>query len=201
VNVRVLVDFASAASYLAIEPARALESRVGATFQWLPFHGPALTLTEPAEATTDRGTKHRRLRAQYIARDLQRYAEARGLHLTDVHRKVDAGPASLALLWLNRCAPERAGDFVERVFQRVWRHNEPADAAFLENALGEFGSGFRDYRAGDAARDLQRVRDEATEIGVWISPAFVVGDEPFIGRQHLPIVEWLLAGQKGPPPI
>jgi hypothetical protein len=33
------------------------------------------------------------------------------------------------------------------------------------------------------------------------APAYVVGDEVFIGRAHLPMIEWLYRGRTGAPPV
>jgi 2-hydroxychromene-2-carboxylate isomerase len=45
------------------------------------------------------------------------------------------------------------------------------------------------------------VRAELEAAAVWNVPAFLVGGELFIGRKHLPMVEWLATGRTGPPPI
>ncbi|HYC55229.1 MAG TPA: DsbA family protein [Candidatus Binatia bacterium] len=200
-SVRVLVDFGSPASYLAIAPACELEIRLGQAFEWLPYKGAPLPLARPDEPDTDRGTRHRRVRGQYLLADLRRYAEARGLDLGDIRRAIETEPAMLALSWLNRRAPDLARGFVVRAFDRIWREHAHADGNFVVSLLGAHAKGFEEYCRTEAPQDLQRVRTDAEAIGAWTSPVFVVGDEPFIGRQHLPIVEWLVTGQQGPPPI
>jgi 2-hydroxychromene-2-carboxylate isomerase len=100
--VRVAIDFASPAAYLAVEPTRALESRLGRAFEWLPFSVPPLPKPKPASPDEDRGTRHARIRAEYLARDLRRYAESRGLELGDLHREPDVSAACLGVLWLRR---------------------------------------------------------------------------------------------------
>lgn len=198
--IRVAIDFKSPTSYLAIAPSRALETRLGLAFDWLPVSVPALARPKPA-ASEDRGARHRRIRAAYVANDLRRYAAARGLELGDVHREPDTTAASLGLLWLRRRAPARASDYVGRVFDRVWRENADADVGFIEETLAEGADGFRAYAAGDGPRELESIRAELADAGVWNTPAYLVAGDLFIGRQHLPMVEWLAGGRTGAPPI
>jgi 2-hydroxychromene-2-carboxylate isomerase len=199
--IRVAIDFKSPTSYLAIAPTHALETRLGLTFDWLPVTVPALVRPKPAAAREDRGARHRRIRAAYVANDLRRYAAARGLELGDVHREPDTTTASLGLLWLRRQAPARASDYVDRVFDRVWRENAVADVGFIEETLAEGADGFRAYAAGDGPRELETVHAELADAGVWNTPAYLVAGDLFIGRQHLPMVEWLAGGRAGAPPI
>jgi 2-hydroxychromene-2-carboxylate isomerase len=37
--------------------------------------------------------------------------------------------------------------------------------------------------------------------GWFQAPGFVVEDEVFYGRQHLPMIRWILEGRSGPVPI
>jgi 2-hydroxychromene-2-carboxylate isomerase len=199
--IRVVIDFASPAAYLAVEPIRALEARLGHAFEWLPFTVTPLKRPTPARPDDDRGTRHTRIRAEYLARDLHRYAKSRGLELGDLYRERDGSSAALGLLWLRRRAPALAGDYATRVFDRIWREDAVADLSFVERLLGNEAAGVRAYAEDDAPRELAALRAElATTVG-WIVPAFLVGDEVFLGRQHLPIVEWLATGRAGPPPI
>jgi 2-hydroxychromene-2-carboxylate isomerase len=199
--IRVAIDFKSPTSYLAIAPSRALETRLGLAFDWLPVSVPALARPKSQAASEDRGVRHRRIRAAYVANDLRRYAAARGLELGDVYREPDTTAASLGLLWLRRQAPTRASEYVGRVFDRVWRANADADVGFIEETLAEEADGFRAYAAGDGPRELESVRAELADTGVWNTPAYLVAGDLFIGRQHLPMVEWLAGGRTGAPPI
>ena len=201
-RVAVCVDFKSPQAYLALEPTRALEARLGVRFDWRPLIVPALTLPRAARAADDRGARHRRMRSEYLARDLARYAAVRGLELGDVYRSPDTALASLGLLYLRRRAPSRAGDYVGRVFELVWKHGaDVADPAVVEKALGADASGFRDYAASDGPRELAESQGELAEAGALSVPAYLLHGEVFLGRQHLPMVEWLLGGRTGAPPI
>ncbi|HTO71259.1 MAG TPA: DsbA family protein [Myxococcota bacterium] len=200
--IAVCVDFKSPHSYLAFEPTRALERRLGIDFAWWPLVLPALPRPKPASPGDDRGARHRRARAEYLARDIARYAEARGLALGDVHRDVDTTLPAQALLFLRQTASERAGAFCARVFELVWKENaNPADTSAIEAALGSASGGFRAYLERDAARELAENARALAEAGVWSVPAYLVDGDVFIGRQHLPMLEWLATGRAGEPPL
>jgi 2-hydroxychromene-2-carboxylate isomerase len=199
--VRVAIDFKSPEAYLAVAPARALEVRLGQTFEWLPFDVPPLSRPPAPSPTEDRGARHRRIRGEYLANDLRRYAAARGLELGELCRGQDTTAASLGLLWLRRNAPALAGGYVARVFERLWRDDADADAAFVERSLGQESVGFRVYADREGPQDLVALRAELEAAAVWNVPAFLVAGELFLGRAHLPIVEWLATGRPGPPPI
>ena len=66
------------------------------------------------------------------------------------------------------------------------------------------------FRAEAAARPepLSEPRSEKipraatlAEAGVGGVPAYLTCGEVFLGRQHLPMIRWLLEGEKGPVPI
>ena len=200
--IAVCIDWKSPHAWLALAPTRALEARLGQTFDWRPFVVPPLTPPAVARADEDRGTRHRRMRAEYLARDLERYAIARGLALGDPYRHPNTKLAAQGLLWLRQRAPSRAGEYVARVFELLWNDGaDVADLAVIESALGADARGFRDYAAGPGPDALAVHQRELVEAGVWSVPTFLVDGEPFLGRQHLPMVEWLATGRAGSPPI
>ena len=50
-------------------------------------------------------------------------------------------------------------------------------------------------------RAAAEVARRLSEAGVFQTPAYLLGDEVFIGRQHLPLIRWRLEGERGPGPI
>jgi len=191
VRVRVAIDFNCAASYLAVAPTRALESRLHDVFQWLPF--PAVTRTRPRIAVSDddRSLRHFRMRSEYVDNELRRYAASRGLDLGEVRRSTDITCASLGLFWLGRHHAAAAGEYATAVFDRIRRDNAEADLDFVVKRLGNAAPAFREYVADDGPRDLEATRQQLASEGVWNVPAYLVGGELFLGRQHLPMVERL----------
>ena len=108
--IAVCIDFKSPQAYLALAPTRALEARLGIAFDWRPFLVPPLSPPRAARADDDRGARHRRMRAEYLARDLARTAAARGLALGDLYRAPDTTAAiarSCARRALDACADRK----------------------------------------------------------------------------------------------
>ena len=201
----VCVDFGNAHAWLAVEPTRALEARLGVAFDWLPLAVAPLLRPTPERGGDDRGTRHRRFRARYFENDLRRYAASRGLELGDLYRAPDTRLASLALLFVRAQAPERAGAFAARVFELEWQRGaDIAKPEAIDAALAEVGldpQRFRGFAAGEGPSQLAALQSEFEALGLYTVPAYLIGGEAFLGRQHLPMVEWLLTGKTGPPPI
>jgi 2-hydroxychromene-2-carboxylate isomerase len=194
--VRLAIDFNCAASWLAVEPTRALEQRLGAAFDWLPF--PTVASSAPRVKLTggERSARHFMLRFQYVADELRRYAASRGMRIEETVRSVDTTTASFGLLWIGRRSPALAGEYAARVFDRIWRENAEPDLAFVERTLGAAAAGFRDYAAGPGPRDLDTTREQLASEGLWNVPGYLAGGEIFIGRQHLPMVEWIATAEQ-----
>ena len=190
----VCVDFKSPHAWLAMAPTRALELRLGAMFDWRPRDLPPIPSPKPLGPHATRGERHRSVRAAYVERDLARYAESQGLNLRDPYRQHDTTRASLGLLYLRKHAPERAGDFAARMFEILWQDDQDTVSTGL-------GPAFEDYVRKEGPAELAANDAELEKLGVWNVPAYLVHGELFLGRQHLPMVEWLLCGRSGPPPI
>jgi 2-hydroxychromene-2-carboxylate isomerase len=200
----VAIDFKSPFAYLAVAPTRALEIRLGFTADWVPLLVAPLMPPEPATRGDDRGTRHRRMRATYFARDLERYAQARGIDLADVHRPLDVALAAAGLAWLRGHDRTRTGAYVERTFSRIWQPNPAnvgvADVAGLLGEVGADGQRFAADLAG-ALAELADMQARLAAAGLFSVPSYVVAGDVFVGRQHLPMVEWLLTGRRGAVPI
>ena len=72
----ICIDFKNPKAYLALQPTYALEAELGIAFDWLPLIVSAMGRPHPERANEDRGSRHRRMRAQYYEPDLRRYASA-----------------------------------------------------------------------------------------------------------------------------
>src|SRR5260370_11949067 len=81
----VAIDFKSPHAYLAIGPTCALADELGITIDWRPLVvAPSKIATAPT-ADHDRCARHRRFLADYLERDIVRYAADRGLALGSLH--------------------------------------------------------------------------------------------------------------------
>ncbi|HXW83251.1 MAG TPA: DsbA family protein [Candidatus Binataceae bacterium] len=191
----VAIDFNSPQSYLAIAPTCALSDQLGIEIDWQPM---ITTRFEPPPGSgNDRGTRHRRIRAAYLERDVARYAAARGVVIGGLDRHKDSTHSALGLLWVKRQDPDQARTYVERVFEREGRGelnigSEPAVRALL-GELGIQTSGFESYAKGEGREQLAQVQADLQTRGAYESPAYLVNDDVYLGRQHLPMVRALLS--------
>ena len=121
-------DFKSPQCYLALPSILALRGE-GISVEWRPFE--STPLKEPTEETAhdDRGTQHRRIRGEYHANDIQRYAPHK---LNDIYRQTDCQFADMGLLWLQhalRASQKVIDGYVQRVFAHLWKDDGALDSA------------------------------------------------------------------------
>ena len=204
-TVIVCVDFKQPRAYLAHRATRALEAELRTEFDWQPFIVPALKPPPDARADEDRGTMHRRLRAQYNERDLVRYARRLGLPLHDLYRDVDSTAAALGLLWCRQQRGDLARRYVDAVFGQRWSGSlDLADVdaiAVVIDGLGGDSKSWGGYAAGDGAAALAASQQALRDAGVFDVPAYLLDDEVYLGRQHLPMLRWMLTERSGEPPL
>jgi 2-hydroxychromene-2-carboxylate isomerase len=186
------IDFKNPYAYLAIAPALALADELGIAIDWLPMALSQGNTPGPANTGNDRGSRHRRIRAEYIDRDVLRYAADRGIELRGLHRETDSTVAAIGLLWAKRQGPSIARAYVESVFERYWREainleDERAIAGLLTE-IGASVSGFEAFVTGEGRAELARIQSELRDAGVFEVPSYIVNGEVYLGRQHLPLI-------------
>jgi len=205
----VCIDFKSPQAYLAKDLVYELEDDLGVQADWLPFLVKAPSPPTQPQPDDDRGTRHRRHRARYLERDLQRYAAVRNLVIRDIYRQPDASLAAMALLWARRAGRPVQRGVIDELFAGYWQARLDIEhAAAVTAVLAAAGAdlaGWDDYRAGAGPVELQQLRARLRAAAIFDVPALVVPGqaeaEIFYGRAHLPMVRWLLNGRAGPEPI
>ena len=196
--IELAIDFTSVQSYLALGPTVALAEELDAPLTLLPYRVPVTRRTQrtPGEETVKE--RHARVRAEYTAADIVRYARVQGIELAARAEDVDSTIALSGLLWANR--EDRGIEYAQAVFREFWQGTLALDGAeAIANVLDACGAPGFDGKAAIAA--LEKVRDALAEKGVFTVPMYVVEGQAFLGRQHLPMIRWLLTDQSGPPPI
>jgi 2-hydroxychromene-2-carboxylate isomerase len=201
----VCIDFKNPKAYLALRPTFALEDELGIGLDWWPVPVSAMSRPLPEQPNEDRGARHRRIRALYYARDLRRYAGVYGLELGDLHRDPDVTIASVGMLWMKERAPQKLRAYLNVVFERYWQeHLRLDDINAIEAVLREVGadaSRFPQYAVTEGRASFETAAAGLRAAGIFDVPAYVVEGEIFFGRQHLPMLRWLLTGKRGEPPI
>lgn len=201
----VLLDLRQPLAFLALHPAIEFGRSLGIDINWLPLTVPNLNAPTPPEPDDDRGIRHRRYRAQAIAREIEIYAEVQGLVLREPYRDGDAAAANLGWLWVREHSPERMTSFLAELFRGYWSlaldASSREEVARAVDAVEADGAAFLDWCVDDGPATAEALAAELRDRGLYGVPAYVVGDEVFYGRQHLPMIRWILDDRVGPVPI
>ncbi len=187
----IYIDFKNPASYLALKPTCAMLERLGTGARWLPFHTSEETVPR-RKAEETRGESHRRVRALSRRGTHLLYAQVQGIEMQfrDDPGRTEACLAALA--WLNESPRTDPLPFIAAAFARYWVRGEDLDdpenveALWAENVSGHS----LDLARGRAA--LERIREDASAHRVFHAPAYLLGEQLFLGREHLPWIESML---------
>lgn len=206
----VYVDIKSPYAFVAFRPTLALEAELGVQFDWRP-----LTLDIPSylgsaqkkegKVVASEGRSQRTWNAiRYSYRDARRYAERQGLILKGTEKIWDSSLPNIGILWVVQNARARLGDYLEAVYPPFWRRELDIEdvsvvAACLEQA-GVSADGFEEYAAGPGRTLHDELQPQFHDNGIYGVPTYVLGDEIFFGREHIPYIRWALTGRVGPAP-
>lgn len=201
----VLLDVRHPLAYLALHPTLAFAESLALEVDWLPFTVPSLRPPSLAQPGDDRGIRHRRYRAQALAREVETYAEAQGLVVRDFYRDGDVGAASIGWLWVRARQSEHLPAYLAELFRAYWSLeldlSSVEQVANLLERLELDVAGFSAWSEAEGPGAVEALQAEVLEQGLYQVPAYRVEDEVFYGRQHLPMIRWILSGRSGPIPI
>ncbi len=204
-TLRVLLDLRHPLAYLALEPALAFVESLALDADWLPLGVPPLNRPSVPEQGDDRGIRHRRSRAEAIAREIETYAAAQGLMLREPYRRSNVEAGKLGWIWVRDQQSARLDTYLRALFRGYWSRELDASRlesiAVLVDSVDAQGAAFLDWCIDEGPRAVAALATELRDEGVFQVPAFVVEDEIFYGRQHLPMIRWILEGRSGPIPI
>jgi 2-hydroxychromene-2-carboxylate isomerase len=200
----VVLDIRHPFAYLALRPAIELGQDAGVDINWLPLRSQTLRRPTASSRDDDRGVRHKRRRAEMIAREIAIYAEARGLRIEEPYREGPSDAFDRAWIWVRSVAPSSLESFLEQAFGLYWALDLDVgsidDVATVVGRCGLESAAFRDW-ASDETGAVTSISEQLAEAGVFQTPAYFVGDEVFFGRQHLAMIRWILEGRHGPVPI
>ena len=203
-QLKTFFDFKNPQSYLALQAILSLKDE-GISVNWQPFVSKPLKVPTGKVKNEDRSTKHRRIRGEYLANDIQRYSPH---ELKDIYRKTDSQFADMGLLWLQHesgASSDAIDDYVQRVFIHLWRDGGDIDSAqeiellllATESKQINFDNTSQDlslinewqkYTLGKGIKLLNEARTEAQSQSISMAPTFLLGSEPFQGRAQLPLI-------------
>ena len=182
----IFIDFKSPAAYLCLTPTLALADRLGEAITWQPLQTrqSAVPLEQKDE---DRGTTHRRVRALARQNMHLHYADVLGVPM---QFRAEPGSTDLALVALETLEGDRTA-FVQAAFTAYWTTDADLSAPDTINRILAETNCSADLSQAEAAMDA--MFDRAQAVGAIDAPAYSVRGELFIGREHLPWIETLIA--------
>jgi 2-hydroxychromene-2-carboxylate isomerase len=188
------IDLRSPYSFLALQPARALEQRAGVSFDWWPY----ITDFQSAYGGEIEQRSGRDVaKLKYLYMDCRRLAQLQGLTIRSTTKLWDATLASQAMLFAK--AKGRLWDFCDPLLAAFWRREFDLESpAALDAVLAEAGLDLGEWHrnlAGGAQQDLASAVQRAEQLGVFGAPTFVVRGELFWGGDRLELLESRLKGQ------
>ncbi|MCS5585814.1 MAG: hypothetical protein NZ777_20165 [Pseudomonadales bacterium] len=208
----IYVNFAELPSWLMLAPLKNLCAEVKVDLSWKPMLS---SLGNVAGSNLKPGAddplaiyKARRADARHKAakRENERMCGMLGIKPGQGKRKINPLYLSLGMAWLTNQGAELQQylSYVETAFLKTFRDGADVESlSSLKVVLEE--SGFRtaglDHFVENEAPDLEAAGEEIMDSGVFNAPAFVVDGEIFHGREHLPLIQWMLAGKQGLPPV
>ena len=183
----IYIDFKSPGAYLAISPTLELAERYGAAIDWRPFRTIERDVPKLGKEETV-GESHRRVRAAALRAQSVKYAKRQGI---DLNFPPQLGSTDLALGAL----ASLDGDplpFIKAAFSAYWdEHANLDDLDVVRRLLAEnAGGGIADAEA--LREGLDAALNHADEVGIVGAPAYVLDDQIFVGREHLPWIEELI---------
>ncbi len=181
------LDLRSPYSFLAMEPAYALEREFGVTFNLRPFAleiGGAVNLNDPQVVA--RGLR----KIKYLYADARRFATPRGLTILGPKKIFDQKLAHLAWLYADKSGKGRT--LVDLAYARFFKRElDYEDRGAIDALLKESGvdpAGFQAFVAGEGPGELAAHQAEAEKQGVFAVPTFVVDGELFWGQDRIDFV-------------
>ena len=205
----VYVDLKSPYAYLAIDPTRAMASSLGVEVDWRPFTldipsylGSARLARDGKKVESASRSQEQWSGVRYAYADARRYASLTGKIVRGTVKIWDSSLAGIAMLWARRLgALDR---FLDVAYPPFWRRElDIEDLGVVERTLSEAGietAGFRDWAGGEGRALHDRANAAAFDAGVYGVPTYLVEDEAWFGREHLPRVAWILGGRHGEAP-
>ena len=193
VSVKFLFDFGSPNAYLCHKVIPAIEARTGASFEYLPILlGGLFKLSNnrsPAESNADIPKKR-----AYDALEVRRFITKHGLsqfrpnpHFPVNTLKIMRGAVAAQALGC-------AGQYVDAMFSAMWEQGLNMDdlgqiQAVLQSAGLDAGALLDMSQDASVKARLLANTQQAHDSGAFGSPAFLVGEELYFGKDRLRDVE------------
>ncbi len=206
----VYIDFKSPYAYLAVAPTRELERELGVAFDWRPFvldipsYLGSARLGKSDEVVEQNRSAEQWSGVKYAYYDCRRYARLRGQTIRGTEKIWDTNLIATAMLWARQRGEAAVHRFIDTVYPPFWVRELDVESeevvAGVLDSLDLDGTAFLAWAHAEGLAANERLQTDAFAAGVYGVPTYVVGDERYFGREHLPRVRWQLQGGEGASP-
>jgi len=187
IKLTLFIDFKSPAAYLALKPTLDLIKTYHLDVNWLPFPTKQSAIAIERDNET-KGETHRRVRAVQRQQMHEMYAE---LGNTPMHFRPKPGNSDLALNVLANLSVDPT-TFVSRAYDAYWIEGKDLnDAVVVEQLVTDAGLHFSAELL--QSKTIDTSIEQAQAQGVFEVPAFVIEEQVFIGREHMPWLREIVA--------
>ena len=179
----VYIDFKSPAAYLAMQPTLALATRLSLPLAWRPYKTVERDVPKLGKEETV-GESHRRVRAASQRALAIKYAGHQGI---DLRFPPKPGATDLALGVLAEIDGHPL-PYIQAAFSAYWDdHADLDDPEIVQKLVNQSGQLTVDESA--ARESLEAALQHADDAGIVGAPAYVIDNQIFVGREHLPWIE------------
>lgn len=206
----VYVDFKSPYAFIARDPTRALARQLGICVDWrpltldIPSYLGSAKLDDKGKVEKSERTPEQWTAVRYAYRDARRYAGLLGYTLRGTVKIWDTSLAHIGFVWAKLQGDAVLEGYMDRFYPRFWRRELDAEnPAVVAAVLAEAGAdvaGFEAFHRGEGRERHDAEQAAIFDAGIFGVPSYVVEDELYFGREHLPRVRWILEGRRGPAP-
>lgn len=197
-------------SWLALQPTAELARNLGIKIDWRPVVETVKNLPDsnlkPGEDDPLAAYKARRAVARQGAtrRERERQCERLNIKVSDTYREVDPLLVSLGLIWINERDADQVPEFLDAACRYLYtRQGDDQDVdqiTQLISGAGVSSDGFSSF-VHDQRETLLEQQTTLIDDGILGAPTYLVEDQIFLGREHLPLIRWMLTGRQGQPPV
>ena len=209
-SLTVYIDFKSPYAYLAIAPTRLLARELNIAVNWLPFvldipsYLGSAQLDQAGKVAEQVRTQAQWSGVKYAYYDCRRYANLRSLTVRGTVKIWDSKLASIGMLWAREQGDDVLQNYIDGIYLPFWRRELDIESlAQVRRVLAESGAmvtGFDQFANNRGAEQNRLLQETSFGRGIFGVPTYVVGDEIYFGREHLPRIRWQLQDGRGEAP-
>ena len=206
----VYLDVKSPYAFIARKPTYRMAQVLGIDVDWrpltldIPSYLGSARLDKSGRVAESKRTPQQWSAVKYAYRDARRYAGLQGYVLRGTEKIWDTSLIHIAMLWVAGQGQLLLKRFLDDVLERFWRREFDAeDLELITDAMDRAGAdvdGFAGYASGEGRRIHDDMQQKIFAAGIFGVPTYVVEEEVYFGREHLPRVRWILEGRKGQAP-